>query len=451
MFLGVNLCHLIKPIPSKQGGFQSAAIISIQQRLYAKEVHSRDKSHMNIGTIGHVDHGKTTLTAAITKFLADKQGTKFYAYDQIDNAPEERARGITINAAHVTYETDNRHYAHTDCPGHADYIKNMISGTFSMDAAVLVVAATDGTMPQTREHIILAKQIGVEKMVVYINKADAADEEMLELVEMEIREVLSGYGFDGDEVPIVTGSALCCLNETNDEIGKNSIGQLLDVLDEVPLPERDLTSPAVIALDGVYSIQGRGTVITGNVRRGVLKKGDNLDIYGFGKHVKSSITSMEMFHKTLDRAEAGDQAGLLVKGLKRNEVKRGMVGVVAGSQRPARSINATVYMLGSDEGGYQKPIANDANLMMFFETWSCNCRISTGDAQKMVMPGEQGQVGITMRVPMILLKGERFTLRDGNQTIATGIVTDVQEADKSDNLDVFNTRLMKKLGLIPRN
>lgn len=444
MATGPRLCALVRPVQIKK--CFPAAVIST--RFYAKEVHKRDKVHFNIGTIGHVDHGKTTLTAAITKYLADKSGTKFYAYDQIDNAPEERARGITINAAHVTYETDNRHFAHVDCPGHADYIKNMISGTFSMDAAVLVVAATDGTMPQTREHIILAKQIGVEKIVVFINKADAADEEMLELVEMEIREVLSGYGYDGDAVPIVSGSALCCLNETDDAIGKESIGKLLDVLDEVELPERDLTSPACVAIDGVYSIQGRGTVVTGNVRRGVLKKGDTLDFFGFGKHVKASVTSMEMFHKTLDRAEAGDQAGLLVKGLKRTDVRRGMVGVLAGTQRPARSIQATVYMLGKGEGGEDKPLSNEHNSTMFFETWSCNCRIGMDDAKKMIMPGEQGEVSITMRIPMVLLKGERFTLRSGKKTIATGIVTDVHEADKTDMYDVFNTKLLKRIGVL---
>jgi len=439
---GSQLSSVAKSLVSKTGA--SSVIAS---RFYAKEAHSRKKSHMNIGTIGHVDHGKTTLTAAITKYLAEKQGTKFFAYDQIDNAPEERARGITINASHVTYETDERHYAHVDCPGHADYIKNMISGTFSMDAAVLVVAATDGTMPQTREHIILAKQIGVEKIVVFINKADAADEEMLELVEMEIREVLSGYGFDGDNVPIVSGSALCALNDEKDDIGKEAIGNLVNVLDEVSLPERDLSSPPCVMIDGVYGIQGRGTVITGNIRRGVLKKGDNLDLYGFGKHLKAQVSTMEMFHKTLDRAEAGDQAGILVKGLKRNEIKRGMVGVLAGSQKPARSVKATVYMLGADEAeGNIAPLAHDAVYSMFFETWSCNCKVALEDAKSMVMPGEQGNVDITMRVPMILLKGERFTLRSGKQTIATGILTDVVEADENDNLDIFNAKLMKKMG-----
>lgn len=441
---GPSLCSLVKPIQIKK--CLQAAVVST--RFYAKEAHSREKVHINIGTIGHVDHGKTTLTAAITKYLADKSGSKFYAYDQIDKAPEERARGITINAAHVTYETEKRHFAHVDCPGHADYIKNMISGTFSMDAAVLVVAATDGTMPQTREHIILAKQIGVQKLVVFINKADAADEEMMELVEMEIREVLSGYGYDGDEIPIVSGSALCALNGNDDSIGKESIGRLLDVLDEVALPERDLSSPACVALDGVYSIQGRGTVITGNVRRGVLKKGDNLDIFGFGKHLQASISSMEMFHKTLDRAEAGDQAGLLVKGVKRTDVKRGMMGVLAGSQRPARSIRATVFRLDSSDGGADRPINHNSNLQMFFETWNCNCKIEMDDEKKMVMPGEQGEVGIVMRIPMILLKGERFTLRDGKATVATGIVTDVTEAEKGDNMDIFNTKLMKKMGML---
>jgi len=441
---GGNLCNSLN-IQLKQCAAAPVGVISSSIRYYAKEVHNRDKSFLNIGTIGHVDHGKTTLTAAITKYLAEKNGTKFYAYDQIDNAPEERARGITINAANVTYETENRHFSHVDCPGHADYIKNMISGTFSMDAAVLVVAATDGTMPQTREHIILAKQIGVKNMVVFINKADAADEEMLELVEMEIREVLCGYGFDGDEIPIVSGSALSCLNGTNDEIGKDSIQNLLNVLDEIEPPKRDLTSPVSVCVDGVHSITGRGTVITGNVIRGILKKGDKLDIFGFGKTLSTVVTGMEMYHKTLEQAQAGDQAGLLVKGLKKGDLKRGMVAVKAGSLKPARSIEATVYMLSADDGGSGRPISNNQNFQMFFETWSCNCRVNLEDVKEMVMPGEQGKVTVTMRIPMVLLSGERFTLRSGLKTVATGLVTEVFEAEKNDTMDVFNTKLMKKM------
>jgi len=430
---------------------QCLQALTINSRFYAKEVYKRDKIHLNIGTIGHVDHGKTTLTAAITKYLSEKSGGKFYAYDQIDNAPEERARGITINAANLTYSTDNRHFSHVDCPGHADYIKNMISGTYSMDAAVLVVAATDGTMPQTREHIILAKQIGVKKIVVFINKADVADEEMLELVEMEIREVLSGYGFDGDNTEIVSGSALCALQDKDDNIGKESIGKLMDVLDSIEPPERDLESPAVITVDGVCSIKGRGTVVTGLVRRGVVKKGDTLDFFGFGKHEKGAVNSMEMYHQTLEQSEAGDKAGLLIKGLKKSDIKRGMVGVKAGSMKPARSITCTVYVLSEDEGGTSKPISTGGSLQMFFETWNCTCRYTDTNEQKMVMPGEQGNIELLMRVPMVLLEGERFTLRVGKQTVATGIVTGVKEAEKDDNVDVFNSKLLRKMGLASRS
>merc|ERR1712135_128019 len=326
------------------------------QRSYAKEAHKRTKVHMNIGTIGHVDHGKTSLTAAITKFLAEKMGSKFYAYDQIDNAPEERARGITINAAHVTYETENRHFGHVDCPGHADYIKNMITGTSTMDSAILVVAATDGTMPQTREHILLAKQIGVGNLVVFVNKVDAADDEMIELVEMEIRDVLSSYGYDGDAVPLVAGSALCYLQDKNDEIGKKSIGQLCQVLDSIPQPQRDLESPALVAIDNVYQIAGRGTVATGNVKRGVLKKGDVIDIIGYGKSLKSTVNSMEMFHKVLERAEAGDNCGLLIKGVKKSQVRSGMVASARDSILPSRSVFATMYLLSPDEGGQNTPL-----------------------------------------------------------------------------------------------
>lgn len=416
----------------------------IIQRSYAKEVHKRTKVHMNIGTIGHVDHGKTSLTAAITKFLAEKMGSKFYAYDQIDNAPEERARGITINAAHVTYETENRHFGHVDCPGHADYIKNMITGTSTMDSAILVVAATDGTMPQTREHILLAKQIGVKQLVVFVNKADAADEEMIELVEMEIRDVLTSYGYDGDATPLVIGSALSFLQDKDEEIGKNAIAQLCEVLDEVPLPERDLSSPALCAIDNVYQIPGRGTVITGNVKRGVFKKGDPIDLIGFGKALKTNITSMEMFHKVLERAEAGDQCGLLVKNVKRDEIRTGMVAAARGSIEPARSIQAAMYMLTEDEGGNGVPLANNSDYMMFFNTWSCMCRTQMGEDDAMVMPGEQGSIKLTMRIPMVLIEGERFTLRKGKKTIATGVVTSLETAEKGDDADLFNPKSAAK-------
>nr|XP_009861134.1 elongation factor Tu, mitochondrial isoform X2 [Ciona intestinalis] len=419
-------------------GKSSSFQVQIGRFYAAKTAHNREKIHVNIGTIGHVDHGKTTLTAAITKYLSEKGGAKFYSYEKIDNAPEEQARGITINASHVGYETEHRHFGHVDCPGHADYIKNMITGTSSMDAAILVVAATDGTMPQTREHLLLAKQIGVENLVVYMNKVDAADEEMIELVEMEIRETLTSYGFDGENTTIIAGSALCSLEEKEPSIGRDSIAKLCEAIDTVPIPPRDLTSPPVFPIDNVYGIPGRGTVITGCLKQGVLKRGDSLDIIGFGKSLKCSISSMEMFHKTLDRVEAGDQAGVLSKGIKREEVRTGMVAVKAGSIKPTRSLNATVYLLSSKEGGADKPLTHGSEQMMFFKTWGCTCRPEMEESERMVMPGEQGNMRLTMRVPMVILKGDRFTLRRGNTTIGTGIVTDVTEADKQDNADYFN-------------
>ncbi|MEE6523220.1 hypothetical protein FKM82_022006, partial [Ascaphus truei] len=308
----------------------------------AKKTFVRDKPHMNIGTIGHVDHGKTTLTAAITKILAEAGGAQFKKYEEIDNAPEEKARGITINASHVEYSTANRHYAHTDCPGHADYVKNMITGTAQMDGCILVVAATDGQMPQTREHILLAKQIGVEHMVVYINKADAVDDkEMLDLVELEVRELLSEFGYDGENTPVVIGSALCALENRNPDIGLTSIMSLLDAVDTfIPLPPRELDKPFLFPIEAVYSIPGRGTVVTGTLERGTIKKGDECEFIGHNKHVRSVVTGIEMFHQSLDRAEAGDNLGALVRGLKREDVRRGMVMSKPGSIRPHQKIQA---------------------------------------------------------------------------------------------------------------
>ena len=431
--IGISSCKTVPVISACK--FLPTTITCV--RSYAKAIHKRTKPHMNIGTIGHVDHGKTSLTAAITKYLAEKMGSKFYAYDQIDNAPEERARGITINAAHVTYETDNRHFGHVDCPGHADYIKNMITGTSTMDSAILVVAATDGTMPQTREHILLAKQIGVSNLVVFVNKADAADEEMIELVDMEIRDVLTSFGYDGDNIPLVIGSALNYLQDKDEEIGKNSIAKLCDVLDEIPLPERDLKSPALVAIDHVYQIAGRGTVVTGNVKRGILKKGDPIDVIGYGKNMKTTVNSMEMFHKILERAEAGDNCGLLIKGIKKAEVRSGMVACARNSIQPARSLSTTMYLLTPEEGGQNTPLANSTEYMMFFGTWSCMCKTVLEEEDTMVMPGEQGNIRLLLRVPMVLLKGERFTLRKGKDTVATGIVTDITEAAKGDTADLF--------------
>ncbi|KAL6264659.1 hypothetical protein P5V15_004759 [Pogonomyrmex californicus] len=394
------------------------------QRFYAeKQVFSRDKPHCNIGTIGHVDHGKTTLTAAITKILSEKQLATAKGYNEIDNAPEEKARGITINVAHIEYQTENRHYGHTDCPGHADYIKNMITGTAQMDGAILVVAATDGTMPQTREHLLLAKQIGIKYIVIYINKVDAADSEMVELVEMEIRELLSEMGFDGDNVPVVKGSALCALEGKNPEIGAQSVLELLDAVDKhIPTPIRDLDKPFLLPVENVYSIPGRGTVVTGRLERGKIKKGTDCEFIGYNKVFKSVITGIEMFHKILEEAHAGDQLGALVRGVKRDEVRRGMVMCKPGSMKAYDHVEAQVYILSKEEGGRKKPIANMIQVQMFCRTWdvAAQCSIVGKD---MAMPGEDSTFILKLIRPMVLEKGQRFTLRDGMVTLGTGVIT----------------------------
>ncbi|KAL3054020.1 hypothetical protein OYC64_006365 [Pagothenia borchgrevinki] len=393
----------------------------------AKKTYNRDKPHVNIGTIGHVDHGKTTLTAAITKVLAEAGGACFKKYEEIDNAPEEKARGITINASHVEYTTANRHYAHTDCPGHADYVKNMITGTAQMDGCILVVAGTDGQMPQTREHILLARQIGVEHVVVFINKADVVDDkEMLELVEIEIRELLTEFGYDGDNAPVVIGSALCALENREPELGVNAVLNLLEKVDEyIPLPKRELEKPFLLPVEGVCSIPGRGTVVTGTMERGVIKKGDECEFVGHNRSFKSVVTGIEMFHKSLDRAEAGDNLGALVRSLKREEVRRGMVMCKPGSIMPHRKIQAQVYILSKEEGGRHKPFVTNFMPLMFSLTWDMACRVTLPVDKEMVMPGEDTSLTLTLRQPMVLEKGQRFTLRDGNKTIGTGLVTDI--------------------------
>ncbi|XP_069508252.1 elongation factor Tu, mitochondrial [Ambystoma mexicanum] len=423
-FLGAQLSF---PLP----------LCSILLRHYAveaKKVYLRDKPHVNIGTIGHVDHGKTTLTAAITKILAEAGGAKFKKYEEIDNAPEEKARGITINASHVEYATANRHYAHTDCPGHADYVKNMITGTSQMDGCILVVAATDGQMPQTREHLLLAKQIGVENIVVYINKADAVDDkEMLDLVELEIRELLTEFGYDGEKTPVVVGSALCALEHRNPEIGFNSIMQLLEAVDKhIPLPTRDLDKPFLLPIEGVYSIPGRGTVVTGTMERGTVKKGDECEFIGHNKHIRSVVTGIEMFHQSLDRSEAGDNLGALVRGLKREDVRRGMVMCKPGSIKPHQKIVSQVYILSKEEGGRHKPFVTNFMPVMFSLTWDMACRVILPPNKELVMPGEDTSLILTLRQPMVLEKNQRFTLRDGNRTIGTGLVTDILETKPED-------------------
>lgn len=395
-------------------------------RFYAeKKVYNREKPHCNVGTIGHVDHGKTTLTAAITKVLSEKDLATSKGYNEIDNAPEEKARGITINVAHVEYQTDNRHYGHTDCPGHADYIKNMITGTAQMDGAILVVAATDGAMPQTREHLILSKQIGVEHIVVFINKVDVADAEMVELVEMEIRELLTEMGYDGDKIPVVKGSALCALEGKNPDIGSDAIMKLLSEIDNfIPTPVRDLDKPFLMPVEGAYSISGRGTVVTGRLERGIIKKGMECEFVGINKTFKSVITGIEMFHQTLTEAHAGDQLGALIRGVKRDEVRRGMIMCKPGSTKAYDHIEAQIYVLKAEEGGRKKPVSNFIQLQMFSKTWDCSVQVTIPE-KNLAMPGEDVTMQLKMFRPMVLEKGQRFTLRDGSITLGTGVVSNV--------------------------
>merc|ERR1712062_23181 len=393
-----------------------------------KEVFQRTKPHLNIGTIGHVDHGKTTLTAAITKVLAEKKLAKYKDYASIDNAPEERNRGITINVAHLEYETDNRHYAHTDCPGHADFIKNMITGASQMDGCILVVGATDGCMPQTKEHILLVKQLGVKNIVVYINKVDAADEEMVELVEMEIRELLTEMGFDGDNTSVIKGSALCCVEDKNPELGKNSIVELMEAVDtQIPEPERPIDQPFLLPIEIVHAIPGRGTVVTGRVTSGSLKVGHEVDVIGYSQSYTAKVTGIEMFHKTLEEAKAGDQMGILLKGLKRGDVRRGMCVSKKGQVQQKDNIEAQIYMLTKDEGGAATPLTAGKQVLCYSQTWDCASYISLPEGKEILMPGEDANINLRMNKQMTLKEGQQFTLRGGGATIASGKVTKVNE------------------------
>ncbi|XP_008203573.1 elongation factor Tu, mitochondrial [Nasonia vitripennis] len=396
------------------------------QRLYAeKVVFARDKPHVNIGTIGHVDHGKTTLTAAITKVLSEKELAKAKNYNEIDNAPEEKARGITINVAHIEYQTEKRHYSHTDCPGHADYIKNMITGTAQMDGAILVVAATDGAMPQTKEHLLLAKQIGIEHIVVFINKVDAADAEMVELVEMEIRELMTEMGYDGDKIPVIKGSALSALEGKNPEIGSEAIMKLLEQIDGyVPVPVRDLDKPFLLPVEGTYSIPGRGTVVSGRLERGKLKKGQEVEFVGYNKQLKSTVTGIEMFHKILETAEAGDQLGALIKGVKREDIRRGMIMAKPGSVKAYDHVEAQAYILTSEEGGRKKAVQDHIQLQMYSKTWDCPAQV-TIPGKNLAMPGEDAKLDLKLLKNMVCEKGQRFTLRDGTVTVGTGVITNL--------------------------
>jgi elongation factor Tu len=389
----------------------------------------RTKPHVNVGTIGHVDHGKTTLTAAITKVSAEAGKGEFKGYDQIDNAPEERARGITIATAHVEYETDNRHYAHVDCPGHADYVKNMITGAAQMDGAVLVVSANDGPMPQTREHILLARQVGVPHIVVYLNKVDMVDDpELLDLVELEVRDLLSSYEFPGDEIPIVRGSALKALEGEDSEIGTQSILKLLSNLDEyIPEPKRDIDRPFLMPVEDVFSIQGRGTVATGRVERGIVKVGDEVEIIGLKDTTKTVITGIEMFRKLLDEGRAGDNVGCLLRGLKREEVERGQVLAAPGSITPHTKFKAEVYILTKEEGGRHTPFFKGYRPQFYFRTTDVTGSVELPEGQEMVMPGDNVTVTVELIQPIAMDKELRFAIREGGRTVGAGVVSTIIE------------------------
>ena len=395
-----------------------------------KEKFTRTKPHMNIGTVGHIDHGKTTLTAAITKVAAMKQGGKFIAYDEIDKAPEEKERGITISTAHVEYETDNRHYAHEDCPGHADYIKNMITGAAQMDGAIIVVAATDGPMPQTREHILLARQVGVPHLVVFMNKCDLVDDpELLELVEMEVRELLSSYGYPGDEIPVVRGSALKALeSDSADSPDAQCVLELLAACDSYfPDPVRETDKPFLMPIEDVFSISGRGTVVTGRVERGIIKVGEEVEIVGIRPTVKTTCTGVEMFRKLLDQGQAGDNIGALLRGTKRDEVERGQVLAAPKSITPHKKFKAEVYVLSKEEGGRHTPFFTGYRPQFYFRTTDITGIIALEEGVEMVMPGDNATFNVELIHPIAMEKGLRFAIREGGRTVGAGVVTEIVE------------------------
>jgi len=395
----------------------------------SKQVFERTKPHVNVGTIGHVDHGKTTLTAALTSILAKKYGGEAKGYDQIDNAPEEKARGITIATSHVEYQSDKRHYAHVDCPGHADYVKNMITGAAQMDGAVLVVSAADGPMPQTREHILLARQVGVPFIVVYLNKADMVDDkELLELVEMEVRDLLTQYQFPGDKTPIVTGSALKALEGDESEIGIPSIMKLVEVMDSyIPIPERPIDQPFLLPIEDVFSISGRGTVVTGRIERGIVKVGDELEIIGLKPTLKTICTGVEMFRKLLDEGRAGDNVGVLLRGTKREEVERGQVLAKPGSITPHTRFEAEVYVLSKEEGGRHTPFFKGYRPQFYFRTTDVTGECVLPEGVEMVMPGDNIKMVVTLIAPVAMEEGVRFAIREGGRTVGAGVVAKVVE------------------------
>ena len=393
----------------------------------SKEKFDRSKPHCNIGTIGHVDHGKTTLTAAITKVMAEAGGAEFQDYDQIDKAPEERARGITISTAHVEYETDNRHYAHVDCPGHADYVKNMITGAAQMDGAILVVSAADGPMPQTREHILLARQVGVPALCVFMNKVDQVDdEELLELVEMEIRELLSSYEFPGDDIPIIKGSALTALEDGDEAIGAGAIKELMAAVDAyIPQPERPKDQPFLMPIEDVFSISGRGTVVTGRIERGIVNVGEEIEIVGLKETQKTTCTGVEMFRKLLDQGEAGDNVGVLLRGTKREEVERGQVLCAPGSISPHTEFKAEAYILTKDEGGRHTPFFSNYRPQFYFRTTDVTGSVELPSGTEMVMPGDNIAMTVTLIAPIAMDEGLRFAIREGGRTVGAGVVASV--------------------------
>jgi len=395
----------------------------------AKEKFERNKPHCNIGTIGHVDHGKTTLTAAITKVLAEAGGAEFSAYDQIDKAPEERARGITISTAHVEYETENRHYAHVDCPGHADYVKNMITGAAQMDGAILVCSAADGPMPQTREHILLARQVGVPALVVFMNKVDQVDdEELLELVEMEIRELLSSYDFPGDDIPIIKGSALAALEDSDKTIGHDAILELMKAVDDyIPQPDRPKDQAFLMPIEDVFSISGRGTVVTGRIERGVINVGDEIEIVGIKDTTKTTCTGVEMFRKLLDTGEAGDNVGVLLRGTKRDEVERGQVLAKPGSITPHTKFDCEAYILTKDEGGRHTPFFSNYRPQFYFRTTDVTGTVELPSGTEMVMPGDNISMVVNLIAPIAMDEGLRFAIREGGRTVGAGVVSKIIE------------------------
>ena len=395
----------------------------------SKEKFERTKPHVNVGTIGHVDHGKTTLTAALTICQAEKMGGEARAYDQIDNAPEEKARGITIATAHVEYESDNRHYAHVDCPGHADYVKNMITGAAQMDGAILVCSAADGPMPQTREHILLARQVGVPYIVVYLNKADMVDdEELLELVEMEVRELLDSYDFPGDDTPIITGSALKAIEGDTSDIGRPSIDKLMEALDTyIPMPERPVDQPFLMPVEDVFSISGRGTVATGRVERGVVKVGEEIEIVGIKATEKTTVTGVEMFRKLLDQGEAGDNVGILLRGTKREDIERGQVLCEPGSITPHKKFEAEIYVLSKDEGGRHTPFFNNYRPQFYFRTTDVTGAVELPSGTEMVMPGDNVKITVELINPIAMEDGLRFAIREGGRTVGAGVVAKIIE------------------------